>query len=157
MAAKSGGGAILTLGMIASLLVAAAGTGYCDGMDVPARDSERQPTRQLDQAEQQAQRRLASQQPAAETTYRACVAAAGAAHESSWAAQCQNLAEENAHDRTDCLSKLHLSDAYCDASYPVRDGSAHCALPEELATVIDAALARSRNRCQREQEAAAPQ
>jgi hypothetical protein len=51
---------------------------------------------------------------------------------------------------------LNLSKAYCEASYPARDGSAHCALPDALATVIDAALARSRNRCLREREAAAP-
>ena len=171
MAAKGGGGAVIKLGMIASLLVAAAaGGGYYYGVAVPERERARETERQLDQAradaarraarvaaEQEAQRRLASRQVAAETTYQACLTAAGAAHESSWAAQCQRLADESAHDRTDCLSKLNLSKAYCDASYPARDGSAHCALPDQLASVIDAALARSRNRCVREREAAAPQ
>lgn len=134
MAAKGGGSIVLKLGMIASLLVAAAagGSSYYYGVAVPERDG------------------------AAETAYQACLGAAGAAHESSWAAQCQRLADENARDRADCLSKLNLSKAYCDASYPARDGSAHCTLPDDLATVIDAALARSRNRCQREREAAAP-
>jgi hypothetical protein len=168
LAAKRGGSAIFTLGVIASLLVAAAGTGYYYGVYVPDREREREAAQQLDQAradaawraarlaaEHEAQRRLASQQGAAETTYQACLGSAGAAHESSWAAQCQRLADESARDRADCLSKLNLSKAYCEASYPARDGSAHCALPDALATVIDAALARSRNRCLREREAAA--
>jgi hypothetical protein len=171
LATRGGGSAVIKLGMIASLLVAAAaGGGNYYGIAVPERERAREAERQLDQAradaarraarlaaEHDAQRGLGPQQAAAETGYQACLAAAGAVHESSWSAQCQRLADENARDRADCLAKLNLSKAYCDASYPARDGSAQCVLPEDLATVIDAALARARNRCIREREAAAPQ
>jgi hypothetical protein len=122
-------GVVLTVGAIVSLLSAAPGAGQ--------------------------ERQSVSPPSSAETAYRACISAATAIRDSSWAARCKSLADKTTQDRADCLSKLNLPEAYCGASYPPRDGSPHCALPDTIASVINAALVRAKYHCVRQREAAA--
>jgi len=106
------------------------------------------------------QRPLLAQQPDAApsqdapATYLACVSKANAVHDAAHAAECQRLADMTARNRADCADTLKLPPAYCNASYPPRDGSANCVLPEQVATVIDAALEQARYRCLRENKSA---
>ena len=81
--------------------------------------------------------------------YRACLASAGAVHDAGRTAECKRLAEQTDSDRANCLNKLNLPKIYCDTSYAPRDPTANCKLPDEVATVLDAALARARFRCAR--------
>ena len=80
--------------------------------------------------------------------YQACLASAGAVRDAAQAAECKRLAEQAESDRANCL-KLNLSKNYCDASYAPRDSTAACKLPDEVASVLDAALSRARFRCAR--------
>ena len=96
----------------------------------------------------------AVQESAAQTAYEACINDARTVHDTLHAAECKRLAEQTEQDRADCLGRLALPPAYCDVSYPARDGSPNCTLPAENATVIDAALERARYRCARENQAA---
>jgi len=89
---------------------------------------------------------------AADNQYQACVASAGAVHDAAWAAECERLAGQTDSDRANCLNKLKLPKIYCDASYAPRDPGATCALPDQVATVLDAELANARFRCARERK-----
>ena len=93
---------------------------------------------------------------AADSGFQACVSAAAALHDAAWTAECKRLADQTEQDRANCLSKLNLPKAYCDASYAARDASANCMLPDQIASVLDAALEQARYRCVREREAARP-
>jgi hypothetical protein len=86
---------------------------------------------------------------AADRQYQACLAGAGALHDSAHAAECKRLAAQTDSDRANCLAKLNLPKIYCDASYALRDPAATCTLPDEVASVIEAELARARLRCAR--------
>jgi hypothetical protein len=86
---------------------------------------------------------------AADGHYQTCVADAGTTHDAARAAECKRLAEQTDSNRANCLSKLNLPKIYCDASYAPRDPGAHCTLPDEIGSVIDAELARARFRCAR--------
>jgi hypothetical protein len=92
-------------------------------------------------------------QTAGDRQYQACLASAGAAHDTARAAECKRLADRTETDRANCLDKLKLPKIYCDASYAPRDSSPTCALPEQAATVLDAELAHARFRCARERKA----
>ncbi len=129
-------GALLRLGVIAALLAAFAG-GY-----------------KLSFAQQQDQQPVPAAKAAAEVRYQACVSGAAATHDAAWAAECKRLADQTEQDRANCLSKLNLPKAYCDASYAARDASANCTLPDQIASVLDAALEQARYRCVREREGA---
>jgi hypothetical protein len=102
---------------------------------------------------------LAEPQQAPPTTasaaYRACVDQAAAVHDAAHAAACKRFAETTEQNRAECTDALKLPLTYCNASYPPRDGSANCVLPDQLATIIDAALEQARYRCARENAAAA--
>jgi hypothetical protein len=86
--------------------------------------------------------------------YQACVAAAAAAHDASWATECKRVNERDRADYDNCLDKLKLPKTYCDSSYVIHDGAPTCALPPVIATVIDAALERARYRCVDQSKAA---
>ena len=128
MAGKTG--SVVKLGLAVALVLAASGAGYYYA--------------------------VAQQQGAAELRYQTCVNNAGAAHDASWAGNCKSLAEKAAAAHADCLEKLKLPTTYCNASYGPRDASPHCALPADIATVLDAELALARDRCVQESKAAAP-
>ena len=81
--------------------------------------------------------------------YQACLAGAGAVHDTARATECKRLADQTDSDRASCLSKLNLPKIYCDASYAPRDPTANCSLPDQIGSVIDAELARARFRCAR--------
>lgn len=87
---------------------------------------------------------------AAEGALQACLNGAATIHDQAHAAACKQLADQTQKDHDDCRQKLKLPPAYCDASYSARDASPACTLPDEVATVIDAALAQARNRCVRD-------
>lgn len=141
--------ALLKAGTIAALLLASSGLGYYYAVYVPQE-------RLLAQQQEQEQHQLAAT-AAAQVRYQACLSSAGAARAASWAAECKRLADKTEQDHADCLDKLNLPKTYCDASYPARDAAANCTLPDQVATVLNAALAQARNRCVREREAAAGQ
>ena len=122
-------------GMIVAVLLASSGAGFLLAQQ-----------RDLQQPQ--------SAEKAAEIPYQACLSSASATHDASWAAACKRLAEKTQQDRADCLSKLNLPKTYCDASYPPRGASANCTLPDEIATVLDAALAQARYGCVRAREGA---
>jgi hypothetical protein len=82
--------------------------------------------------------------------YQACLSSAGAIHDATRVAECKRLADQTESDRANCLDKLNLPKSYCDAAYPPRDPAATCALPDKVASVIDAELAHARFRCARE-------
>jgi hypothetical protein len=162
-------GAVFKLGMIASLLLlAAAGAGYYVLVYLPQRDAHylRKFEKALADAakraaqlrvlaqQQELDQRLSAEEAAAETSYQGCLGSAAAVHDASWAAECKHLAEKTEQDRAECLSKLNLSKAYCEASYASRDASPKCTLPDEIASVLDADLERARFRCVRERKAA---
>ena len=86
--------------------------------------------------------------------YRACVGAASATHDASWAAECKRVNERDRTDYGNCLDKLKLPKTYCDSSYVIHDPSPTCTLPPAIATVLDAALERARYRCLNESNAA---
>jgi hypothetical protein len=86
---------------------------------------------------------------APDSRYQACLAGAGDMHDAARAAECKRVAERTDSDRANCLSKLNLPRIYCDASYPPRDPSATCTLPDQIGSVIDAELAHARFRCAR--------
>lgn len=113
--------------------------------DIPARSADEAQAGQGQPAEM-----------SAETRYQACVSSAKAAHATAWAAECKRLADKVNADRSNCLLTLKLPVAYCGSAYKDRDGSANCRLPDQAATLIDAALARSTHRCARELKAAVP-
>ena len=123
-------GSIAKLGLAIALVLAGSGTGYYCA--------------------------VAQQQDAAELRYQTCLNNVGAAHDASWADNCKSLAQKVAAAHADCLEKLKLPKTYCDASYGPRDASPHCALPADIATVLDADLALARDRCGQENKAAAP-
>ena len=89
---------------------------------------------------------------AADQQYQACLASAGALHDAARAAECKRLADQTDNDRANCLNKLKLPKIYCDASYAPRDPAATCTLPDQVATIVDAELARARFRCARERK-----
>lgn len=91
-------------------------------------------------------------QTAADRQYQACLASAGAAHDTARAAECKRLADQTDTDRANCLDKLKLPKIYCDASYAPRDSSPTCTLPDQATTILDAALAHARFRCARERK-----
>lgn len=132
-------GALLELGIAAALLAASAG-GY--GL-LLAQQQDGQPLSSATKA-------------TADIGYQACLSGAAAIHGAAWAAECKRLADQTEQDRANCLSKLNLAKAYCDTSYATRDASAKCALPDQIASVLDAALKQARYRCVREREAAGP-
>ena len=138
MAAKIG--ALLKLGIAAALLAASAGR-Y--GLLLAQQQDRQQPLPSATKA-------------AADIGYQACVSGAVAIRDTAWAAECKRLADQTEQDRANCLSKLNLPKAYCDASYAARDASAGCTLPDQIASVLDAALEQARYRCVREREAAGP-
>jgi hypothetical protein len=105
-------------------------------------------------AQQLNQQRAAARKVASQAAYQACLESAAAARAESQAAECKRLADTSAAARADCLGKLKLPQAYCDASYPARQAAPGCTLPAEIETVIDAALERARYRCERENKAA---
>jgi hypothetical protein len=86
---------------------------------------------------------------APDSRYQVCVTGAVAMHDAARTAECKQLAERTDSDRANCLSKLNLPRIYCDASYPPRDPSANCTLPDQIGSVIDAELAHARFRCAR--------
>ena len=129
-------GALHKFGMIVAVLLASSGAGFL-------------------LAQQRDWEQSQSAEKAAETPYQACLSSASATHDASWAAACKRLAEKTQQDRADCLSKLNLPKTYCNASYPPRDGSANCTLPDEIATLLDAALAQARYGCVRQREGTA--
>lgn len=81
--------------------------------------------------------------------YQACLAGAVTVHDDARAAECKRLADRTDSDRDNCLIRLNLPKIYCDASYAPRDPAPNCTLPDEVASVIDADLARARFRCAR--------
>jgi len=153
--------------VVALLLLALCGGGYYYAISVPpavAPDNARALSEARTEAERRAaQQRLAQQldqqrtearKAAAQVVYQSCLESAAAARAESQAAECKRLADTSAADRTDCLGKLKLPQAYCDASYPARQAAPDCTLPAEIATVLDATLERARYRCEREAKAA---
>jgi hypothetical protein len=90
---------------------------------------------------------------AAENSLQACLNSAAAIHNQAHAAACKHRADQTQKDHDDCLHKLKLPPAYCDASYSARDASPNCTLPDQVATFIDAALAQARNHCLRDHRA----
>ena len=72
-----------------------------------------------------------------------------ATRDNAHADECKRLAEQTDSDRANCLTKLNLPKIYCDASYAPRDPTAACTLPDKVASVIEAELARARFRCTR--------
>jgi len=128
-------GAGLKLGLVVALFLATSGAGLL--------------AQQLDQDQ-----RAAAQKAAAQAAFEACLHGAAVTRDASQAAECQRLADKTAADRADCLGKLKLPQAYCEASYPAREAGPDCTLPAEIATVIDAAAERARYRCERESKAA---
>jgi hypothetical protein len=160
-------GAIFKLGMIASLLIAPCGAGYYYAVYMRQRDGGLDAGRRLEQALADAAARRAAQlrvlaqaqetvqrqsavQTSAQNRYQACLSGVAATHDASWAAECKRLAEKTEQNRANCLSKLNLPKAYCDASYAPREASPNCTLPDEISTVLDADLAQARHRCVRE-------
>lgn len=162
--------AFFKLGGIVVMLLASAGVGSHYARSVPQRNAQLDNAQRLETARADADHRavpmqlLAQQQEqeqrpspanaAAEIRYQACLSSASASHDASWAAECKRLAEQTEQDRANCLVKLDLPKTYCDASYARRDASANCRLPDEIATVLNAALQQARYRCAREREAA---
>lgn len=165
-------GMIFKFGAMLAVALAAAGAGYYYAVYLPRRDAALANERMLAKARadadaRAAQARLAAQQlaqaerqalqkAAAEQRYQTCLNAAAAAHDASWADDCKSLAGKVAADHADCLDKLKLPKTYCDSSYPPRDGSPNCTLPGAIGNVLDADLARARDRCLQESKAAAP-
>jgi hypothetical protein len=86
---------------------------------------------------------------AAGDQYQGCLAGAVTSRDKAYAAECKRLAEQTDSDRANCLAKLNLPKIYCDASYAQRDPTPACALPDKVASVIEAELARARFRCAR--------
>jgi hypothetical protein len=86
---------------------------------------------------------------AADGQYQACLAGAVATRDNAHADECKRLAEQTDSDRANCLTKLNLPKIYCDASYAPRNPTAACTLPDKVASVIEAELARARFRCTR--------
>ncbi|MDR3420062.1 MAG: hypothetical protein P4L80_02275 [Xanthobacteraceae bacterium] len=161
------GAGLLRLGLGAALLLAVCGGGYYYVAYTPpvvAPDNARVLSEARTEAEKRAARqrlaqqlteqRAAAQKAAAQAAYQACLSSAAAARAASQEAECKRLADKTAADRADCLGKLNLPRAYCDASYPARNAAPDCTLPAEIATVIDAALERARYRCERGSKAA---
>lgn len=147
--------AVLRFGMIASLLLMSSAAGLCRAAAPPQRDAPR-PRQEQQLAQQQDTAQRQSTETAAERSYQTCLSSAEAARDASRAAACKQLAEKTQQDRADCLTKLNLPQTYCDTSYPPRDGSPNCTLPDQIATVFNASLQQARYRCLREREAAQP-
>lgn len=160
---------LLKLGMIASLLLASSSVGSCYAVYLAGRHAQLNNQQMLEEARANAHKRVAqarllseqraseqrqsAKQAAAQTSYQTCLDSAGAAHDASWAAECKRIGEKALEDHAACLAKLNLPKTYCDAAYSSRDASANCALPPQVATVLDAALEQARHRCLRESKA----
>jgi hypothetical protein len=164
-------GAVLKFGILVAVL-ASSGIGFYYAVYVPRRDAALESERIAEEVRAEAERRTAQQrllarqaaaaqrladaEAAAQTRYQACLASAGAAHDASWAGECKQIADKTRQDHDNCSTKLHLPASYCDSAYVAGDDSPNCTLPTEIATVLDAALQRARNQCQRDNQAAAP-
>jgi hypothetical protein len=162
--------ALFKLSVIVALLLTASGIGYYYGVYLPRRDAQLDQERAVEQARTEAekratQERLAAEQKqsaqrqaelkaGAESRYRTCLDTASASHDTSWAAECNRLAEKAQQDHDDCLSKSKLSLEYCSTAYRIRDGSPNCTLPLKVATDLDGGLTKARNRCAQDRKAA---
>ena len=164
------GAFFLRASLAASFLLASSGAGYYYGVYAPARDEQQESARVFEQTVAYAHKRAAQERSAAEQReaeghraaqraaagerYQACLSNASASHDTSWAAECERIAERSVQARADCLSKSKLPQGYCDAAYRTRDASPNCVLPVAIATNLDFGLNRARQRCLQEREAA---
>jgi len=132
------------VGVIAALVLALAGRADAQPHVEQALAADNQPAQQKEGA---------ASAPAADG-YQACVGAATATHDASWAAECKRINERDRADYDNCLGKLKLPKTYCDSSYVIHDASPTCTLPPAVATVLNADLERARYRCRKEGNAA---
>ena len=137
--------AFLKFGVIASLVLVFAGRADAQmGVERVTLAAEQQAPAQAQSAEK----------AAAQERFQACVKDARASHDASWASECKRIGDKDRQDYNNCLAKLDLPKAYCDASYTIHDDSPNCTLPPATASVLDADLEQARYRCLRNSEAA---
>ena len=82
-----------------------------------------------------------------------CAEAALLIHDVRWAASCMILAEQDEKKHAACskdpaiMGNPQLGQDYCDRTFPHRDGSAECTLPDERAASLHAILRDADRRC----------
>jgi hypothetical protein len=154
--------AFLKVSMGLALLIAAGSIGYYYAVYLPTRDAQLDSERRLErahaefarktaeeraQAEREAiEQRQVLEKAAAQDKYESCIDRAGTVYNANWTLNCKNLADKARKDRTSCT----LPPATCDSMYPARDPTVTCALPQNLASAINADLERSKDRCLQE-------
>ena len=85
-----------------------------------------------------------------------CIEAAFLLHDARWAAACMALAEQDEWTHAACLddpaitANPQLGKDYCDRTFPVRDGSADCDLPDARAASLNALLRDAEEKCRAE-------
>jgi hypothetical protein len=82
-----------------------------------------------------------------------CAEAALLFHDVRWAAACMVLAEQDDSRREACLddpaiaANPQLGKDYCNRTFPLRDGSADCDLPDARAASLNSLLADAERKC----------
>jgi hypothetical protein len=153
--------ALLKVSIIAGVLFASGSVGYYFLAYLPQRDARLDAEKQRANAElfQEKQRADAAKvlkelqqsenQSAAQSRYKTCVAVAEKNYFATWASNCKSVAERSAANRASCTMSKEL----CDSVYKPGDPTPNCALPRMLASDIEAALDKARERCLQESKA----
>jgi hypothetical protein len=155
----------LKVSVAASLLVAAGSIGYYYSIYLPNRDAHLDGERRLEKlraefarksaderarAEREAaEQKLALEKAETQARYESCIDREQRSYDLNWASTCKRLAEKARKDRASC----NLPPATCDSIHPARDPTAACALPQSLASTVNADLERGKNRCLQESKA----
>jgi hypothetical protein len=159
----------LKISVAVSLLGAAGSVGYYYSIYLPARDSQvdrdrkienakleftRHATEQARISEAQAQEdRRAAEKAEIRDRYQVCNNNADSTYSLNWGLNCKRLADTQSKQRSDCLVAGMMQKASCDSIYPARDGSASCALPRTIAADLDGDRNLSHETCLRESQA----
>jgi hypothetical protein len=146
-----------------SLLGAASSIGYYYAVYLPSRDAQFDRDRKLEAARveysrQTEQARLAAEKRDAEieqaaareavhARYQNCVRRAEDFYSSSWANQCNRIADKAAKELKDCLSQGILNKGSCESIYGGRDSSPNYSLPRPVGSDLGDELDKSRKRC----------
>jgi len=68
----------------------------------------------------------------------------------AWAAACKRIAVQATKDNTECISSMGLSKDVCDQTYPNRNASSTCTLPQATKAELAANLERALDGCVQE-------
>lgn len=138
--------AVLKIGTVAALLIAASGIGYYYGLYLPARDARLDAERRLAASEKDLHQAEALQR------YQQCQQNAAKDYSDNWAAACQANAAITRKEFSNCLA-LGGSKTMCSASWGAGNSSPDCLLPGTRAKELNANLEQARNLCLKEYNA----